>query len=43
MQSMSSVYVAGRVASGIVQVGEKLRAMPGDDSIIGIVKCKAFT
>lgn len=37
---MSGVYVVGRIASGIVQVGEKLRAMPGDDSIIGVVKCK---
>lgn len=38
-QSTSGVYIAGRIASGIVQVGEKLRAMPGDDSITGIVKC----
>ncbi|KAF9452145.1 hypothetical protein P691DRAFT_795370 [Macrolepiota fuliginosa MF-IS2] len=37
-QSTSGVYVAGRIASGIIQVGEKLRAIPGDDSITGIVK-----
>ncbi|EKM80415.1 hypothetical protein AGABI1DRAFT_58185 [Agaricus bisporus var. burnettii JB137-S8] len=38
MQSMSGVFVAGRIASGIVQAGEKVRAMPGDDSVIGSVK-----
>lgn len=29
--------VSGRVLSGVVQVGEKLRVLPGDES--GIVKC----
>jgi elongation factor 1 alpha-like protein len=38
-QSTSGVYVSGRIAGGIVQVGEKVRAMPGDESVTGIVKC----
>lgn len=42
-QSTSGVYVTGRIASGIVQVGEKLRAVPGDDSITGVVKCKSLS
>ena len=29
--------VSGRILSGVVQVGEKLRVLPGDES--GIVKC----
>lgn len=37
-QSMSGVYIAGRIAGGIVQVGEKVRVMPGDDSVSGIVQ-----
>ncbi|KAF5363768.1 hypothetical protein D9756_000765 [Leucocoprinus leucothites] len=37
-QSTSNVYITGRIAGGIVQVGEKVRAMPGDDSVVGVVK-----
>jgi len=42
-QSMSGVYIAGRIAGGIVQVGEKVRVMPGDDSVSGIVQCACIT
>lgn len=38
-RSMSGVYIAGRIAGGIVQIGEKVRVMPGDDSVTGIVQC----
>lgn len=37
-RSMSGVYIAGRIAGGIVQIGEKVRVMPGDDSVTGIVQ-----
>ncbi|KXN87962.1 HBS1-like protein [Leucoagaricus sp. SymC.cos] len=37
-QSTSGVYVAGRIASGVIQVGEKVRATPGDDTVTGVVK-----
>lgn len=33
----SSVAVAGRLCSGIVQVGEKVRVLPGDE--IAVIKC----
>jgi elongation factor 1 alpha-like protein len=34
----SGLGVSGRVESGIVQVGERLRVLPGDES--GLVRCK---
>jgi len=41
-RSMSGVYIAGRIAGGIVQIGEKVRVMPGDDSVTGIVQCTSY-
>lgn len=35
-QTSSGVGVAGRVCSGVVQVGERLRVLPGDES--GLVR-----
>jgi elongation factor 1 alpha-like protein len=32
--------VAGRVSSGIIQVGERVRVLPGDET--AVVKCKFF-
>lgn len=34
----SGSAVSGRLCGGVVQVGEKLRVLPGDE--VGIVKCK---
>lgn len=34
----SAIAVSGRVCGGLVQVGERLRILPGDDA--AIVKCK---
>jgi elongation factor 1 alpha-like protein len=34
----SGAAVSGRVCAGVVQVGEKLRILPGDET--GVVKCK---
>lgn len=34
----SAIGVTGRICSGIVQVGERLRVLPGDET--GVVKCK---
>ena len=36
----SGAAVSGRVCAGVVQVGEKLRILPGDET--GVVKCKLF-
>ena len=35
----SSATVSGRIITGVVQVGEKLRVLPGDET--GIVKCES--
>lgn len=32
--------MSGRVCAGVVQVGEKLRILPGDET--GVVKCKSL-
>lgn len=37
----SGIGVSGRVCAGIIQVGERLRVLPGDES--ALVKCKAET
>lgn len=37
----SGTGVAGRLCGGVVQVGERLRVQPGDET--AIVKCKAST
>lgn len=34
----SSIAVTGRVCGGLVQVGERVRVLPGDDS--ALVKCE---
>ena len=36
----SGTGVAGRLLGGVVQVGERLRALPGDET--ALVKCKCF-
>ena len=36
----SGAAVSGRLCAGIVQVGEKLRILPGDET--GVVKCKSL-
>lgn len=37
----SGATVSGRLSGGVVQVGEKLRVLPGDE--IAIVKCKLMS
>ena len=37
----SGIAVSGRLCSGVVQVGEQLRVLPGDES--AIVKCESVT
>lgn len=36
----SGVAVSGRLCAGVVQVGEKLRILPGDET--GVVKCRSL-
>ena len=35
----SGIGITGRICGGIVQVGERLRVLPGDET--AVVKCKA--
>jgi len=37
----SGAAVSGRLSGGVVQVGEKLRILPGDET--AIVKCKRWS
>ena len=37
----SGIAVSGRVCGGLVQIGERVRVLPGDDT--AIVKCKITT
>jgi elongation factor 1 alpha-like protein len=38
----SGIAVSGRLASGIIQVGEKVRVLPGDESAIVRSKPRTF-